>query len=199
MSTIFHIFERNVNMNWRQVLIRVGMVSAVALLAVGCMGTATDDRSGAEAPAATPAEGEAEFLLVQSAGASSLEHGILRLSGVSPSTVFFSDRPERIAGHVSTEQVVLSWGDGDDSFTADPPNATLSILAGAEPQEIVVVLTSPRFEEGDLVYDVEVLEGNDAALGAASSLFIDVIGRPLTPLSFAGATRRVARRTVRRR
>ena len=185
-------------MNRRQILMRVGVVSAVAPLAISCAGSTTDDSSGTEATAAPPAEDEAEFLLVQSAGASSLEGGVLRLSGVNPSTVFFSDRPERIAGHVPTEQVVLSWGDGDDSFAADPPNATLSILAGAEPQEIVVVLTSPRLEDGDLVYDVDVLEGNESAVGEASSLFIDVIGRPLTPLSFAGATRRVARRTARR-
>ena len=62
-------------------------------------------------------------------------------------------------------------------------------------------LLRPRAGDPDaaLVYDVEVLEGNASAVGEASSLFIDVIGRPLTPLSFAGATRRVARRTARRR
>jgi monoterpene epsilon-lactone hydrolase len=38
------------------------------------------------------------------------------------------------------------WGSGDDSFQSNPPNATLSIVSGDLPQEIVLVLKSPRFE-----------------------------------------------------
>jgi len=51
----------------------------------------------------------------------------------------------------------------------------------------------------DLLYDVAVLEGNQSAEGDASSLFIDTIGRPLTPLSVGGVRRRTRRRVVRRR
>jgi hypothetical protein len=80
------------------------------------------------------------------------------------------------------------------SFQADPPNATLSILSGDLPQEIVLVLKSPRIENDDLLYDVQVLEGASEAVGLSSSVFIDIIGRPLTPVSVAG----VARRSIRR-
>ena len=68
-----------------------------------------------------------------------------------------------------------------------------------EPQDVVVVLRNPRLDGADLVYDVDVLDGKKTASGKASALFIDVIGRPLTPLSVAGVARRSARRTVRRR
>ncbi len=54
-----------------------------------------------------------------------------------------------------------------------------------------MVLSSPRLEDGALLYDAEVLEGNQTAMGEASAVFIDVIGRPLTPLSVAGSRRRV--------
>jgi hypothetical protein len=74
----------------------------------------------------------------------------------------------------------------------------VSILRGPEPQEIVVVLSAPRLEGETLSYDVQVLEGNEAAVGEASAVFIDVIGRPLTPISVAGGRRRVQRRTRRR-
>ena len=40
-----------------------------------------------------------EMLFVQSAKGATLENGKLTLNGVGPTTVFFSDRPKRIAGH----------------------------------------------------------------------------------------------------
>lgn len=46
----------------------------------------------------------------------------------------------------------------------------------------------------DLVFDVAVLEGSLTGAPGPAAVFIDRIGRPLTPLSYAG----VARRTVRR-
>jgi len=76
---------------------------------------------------------------------------------------------------------------GEDNFVENQPNAALSILSGDEPQEIVVTLKSPR------------MEGKQSAEGDASSLFIDVIGRPLTPLSVGGVRRRTRRRVVYRR
>ena len=89
------------------------------------------------------------------------------------------------------------WAKGQDNFAADPPNATWSILTGPEPQEIVV-LKNPRLQKNNLIYDVEVLDGKKTAMGGASSLFIDTIGRPMSPGSVAGVHRRERRRTVRR-
>ena len=42
--------------------------------------------------------------------------------------------------------------------------------------------------------DVEVLEGDLAGADGPASVFIDIIGRPLTPLSVAGVARRTAYR-----
>ncbi len=140
-----------------------------------------------------------EYLFVHSAHAAFLRDGTLTLSGINPATLYFSDRPERIVGHVPTDVFVDQWDKGKDNFAADPPNAALSILSGGEPQEIVVVLKSPRLKSGNLVYDVRVLDGKKTASGGASSLFIDIIGRPMTPMSFAGRHRRMRRRTYRRR
>jgi hypothetical protein len=46
----------------------------------------------------------------------------------------------------------------------------------------------------ELSYDVRVLQGEMPVKGEAASLFIDLIGTPLTPRSYAGATRRTWRR-----
>jgi hypothetical protein len=101
-------------------------------------------------------------------------------------------------GRVTTREFTDQWATGDDSFAANPPNAVLSILREPEPQDITMVLGSPEIVGDDLVYSVEILDGNADAIGEACSLFIDIIGRPLTPLSVAGVARRTSRRTARR-
>jgi hypothetical protein len=60
----------------------------------------------------------------------------------------------------------------------------------------VVTLTDPRLEDGNLFYNVSILEGAEAATGGACSLFIDIIGRPLIPVSVAGVARRTTRQAV---
>lgn len=139
----------------------------------------------------------AELLFVQTAHAVELKDGVLRLSFVNPATIFFSDRPERITGHEPTEDFVAEWAVGENSFASDPPNAALSILTGTELQEIILELMNPRMEGSDLLYDVKVLQGNEKATGDTVSLFIDPVGRPLSPISIAGVRRRTIRRAVR--
>lgn len=177
-------------MKRRMVLTGLGLSAAAASFLPRMLRTA---QAGADS-----AEPEMlELLFVQSARAAELKNGVLTLSDVHDSTLFFTDRPERITGHEPTEDFVYNWDKGDDSFADVPPNATLSILVGPEPQEIVVVLKNPRFARTTLTYDVEVLDGNKSASGGASSLFIDTLGRPMSPGSVAGVHRRHRRRRVR--
>jgi hypothetical protein len=135
-----------------------------------------------------------QFLFVQNARDVNFGNGTMTLRGVNPVTVCFADRPERIAGHMPTAKIVPMWGEGKDSFTADPPNATLSILSGGNVSNVVVELRNPRISGDALTYDVRTLEGTPPAQGGACSLFIDIIGMPLTPCSYAGAARRAYRR-----
>jgi hypothetical protein len=142
---------------------------------------------------------EVEFLLVQNADSVVLNNGQLRLKNIAPTTLYFSDRPDRIVGRVTTQEYVDHWAIGDNNFKSDPPNAVISVLLGEEAEDITVVLTEPKLEGADLVYNVEVLDGSKSINGGAVALFIDVVGRPLTPLSVAGVARRTTRRTMRRR
>lgn len=141
---------------------------------------------------------QADFLFVQTADTMSFDPAAnqLTLKDVSPVTLFFGDRPERVAGNMTTEAFVPFWSTGSDSFLSDPPNADLSVLEGNALQQIVVVLKDPVLEGGDLTYTVEVLEGDMPISGNNVSVFIDVIGMPLTPVSYAGVARRSYRRAV---
>jgi hypothetical protein len=141
---------------------------------------------------------EADFLFVQTAKGMSFDAAAnkLTLEGVSPITVMFTDRPERIAGHMRTDRFVPFWSEGKNSFLSDPPNADVSILEGNKLKQIVATLENPVLEGDNLVYSVKVLEGALPAKGADVSVFIDIIGMPLTPVSYAGVARRSYRRAV---
>lgn len=142
---------------------------------------------------------EFEALYVQSAKGVTSHDGGFTLRGLAPSTVMFSDRPERIAGHLTAAQFVDGWGEGENSFQDDPPNAVLSFLGEGDetPEDVVVTLTNPRIEGPDLTYSVTVLEGEVPASSGPCSLFIDPIGRPLSPISVMGVRRRQRRRARR--
>jgi hypothetical protein len=138
-------------------------------------------------------------LFVQNAEAVVFGQVTLTLKGISPMTVFFSDRPVRVAGHFNTkDEFVPLWDEGKDSFLKDPPNATVSMYEKGREQltDVVVKLSKPRLAGKDLTYDIKVIEGKVPQKGGACSVFIDIIGLPFTPLSFAGVARRTAYRTV---
>jgi hypothetical protein len=124
--------------------------------------------------------------------------GRITLHGVSATTLFFSDRPYRLTGHIPTEDFVSQWGLGDDNFAEDPPNALLSIFEEDAVNDVVVILTEPKLSNGDLSFAVEVTDGDLMGSDGPVSLFIDMIGRPLTPMSVAGVRRRGRRRGRRR-
>ncbi|WP_248313062.1 hypothetical protein [Bosea sp. F3-2] len=133
-------------------------------------------------------------LFVLNSQGASLKDGKLVLVGISPNAIVFADRPVRAAGHDLTARIVEDWGNGSDNFAKDPPNATVSGFKkdGSTVLDAVVVLKSPKLEGGNLTFDVDVLEGSLTGADGPASVFIDIIGRPFTPLSFAGVARRTA-------
>jgi hypothetical protein len=135
-----------------------------------------------------------DVLFVQNAKNMSFSEGKLVLRGVNPVTVCFTDRPARMAGHMQTSKFVPLWSQGKDSFLKDNPNATLSVFSGNNVADLVVELSNPQLSGDDLTYDVRLLEGTPPANGGACALFIDIIGMPATPMSYAGAARRAWRR-----
>ena len=139
-------------------------------------------------------EKNVDVLFVQNAKNVSFSEGKLVLRGVNSVTVCFTDRPARMAGHMQTSQFVPLWSRGKDSFLKDNPNATLSVFSGDKVSDLVVELSNPKLSGDDLTYDTRILEGTLPAEGGPCALFIDVIGMPATPVSYAGVARRAYRR-----
>ena len=139
-------------------------------------------------------------MFVQTARGMSSDGSTVTLQDVTPATLYFSDRPERVVGHMTTADFVDLWGEGEDSFASDPPNAVLSFVEdGSEtPSDAVVVIKDPTLVGDELSYAVEVLEGTVPPQGGPVTLFIDPFGRPLSPVSVCGVRRRGRRRGRRR-
>ena len=103
----------------------------------------------------------------------------LRMKNVAHSTLFFTDRPVRMAGHYHTRDEFLPlWSEGPDSFAKNPPNATLSMLevGKADLQNAVVNLRNPRMQGKDLIYDISIIEGTVPQSAGEAVLFIDILG-----------------------
>jgi len=119
--------------------------------------------------------GPVPSLAVLNAAGAKLEGNRLTLTGVSPNSIVFADRPVRAAGHVMTQQFIMQWDEGKDSFAKDPPNDTVSVLGGdgSKVSDAVVTLKAPKLEGGNLTFDVAVLEGTLAGASGPAALFID--------------------------
>jgi hypothetical protein len=133
--------------------------------------------------------GPVPSLAVLNAAGAKLEGGKLTLTGVAPNSIVFADRPVRAAGHVMTEQFIMQWDEGKDSFAKDPPNATVSVLGGdgSKVSDAVVTLKTPKLEGGNLTFDVVVLEGNLTGASGPAALFIDDFGRYWHAPAYHGA------------
>ncbi|MBP1882512.1 hypothetical protein [Sinorhizobium mexicanum] len=175
----------------------LGLAITLALVVIG--GASAQEQQNAIRAPATKTIGSAKpqvepSLIVLNSKGASMKDGKLVLTGVSPNSIVFADRPVRAAGHVLTAHLIEEWGSGKDSFAADPPNATVSVLSkdGGDVVDAVVTLDAPKMEGDELTFNVNVLEGSLEGGDGPASTFIDIIGMPLTPRSFAGVARRTA-------
>lgn len=114
------------------------------------------------------------LLYVQTAGSGTFEPVAgstnkfrLVLNDVAPSVVYFSDRPNRLAGQVSTEQFLKKIGFGGEL----DPNAAIEIEAApSESDLIVAALSKPAYDARSrtLSYQITVLDTARAGLASFS-------------------------------
>jgi hypothetical protein len=102
-----------------------------------------------------------EALFVQTAPRMTSGRGTITLRGLSPSTLYFADRPQREVGHMSSGQFVANWPAGDNSFADNPRNAVLSFAEPGDrlPEDAVVVIQDPHLDGDTLTYSITLLDG----------------------------------------
>jgi hypothetical protein len=180
---------------WTTALSRRKALSAAGSLAAGLAGTRL---AGAQEATPAPAADDAErifTMFVQTAQGGHFapkpgEDGVyqLVLRGATAQTVYFSDRPHRLVGSVSTADFLAGLGFSPEN----PPNAAIVAQTEDGGEDVIVVeLLNPDYDSGSqtLTYDVIVLDEyigdgfgdlaqrqDDGALPEAfghTSLFID--------------------------
>src|SRR5271165_1600764 len=152
------------------------LMTAAALFAAPAMALAQDAISApAQKTIGAPQNEMIPSLAVINSHGATLQDNALTMTGVSPNSIVFADRPVRSAGHVLTKDFLHEWDEGADSFAKDPPNATISVLSadGASVEDAVVVLKAPKLDGDKLTFDVSVLEGGLSKATGPASLFID--------------------------
>lgn len=136
--------------------------------------------AGSQAPGADAGGSKAQLMFVQSAEDLRVDaaRSTLRLVRVNTQTLYFSDRPERIAGNLRMADYLKTWKEGRDNFGADPPNATLSVYEPGRAEQTLVVVTimKPVMDGADLLYTYKLVDGTMPANGGTTSLFIDWYG-----------------------
>lgn len=146
------------------------------LLATGLLSItacATTSATSSEAP---------QLMFVQSAEDFTTDPAAntLRLVKINPQTLYFSDRPQRIAGHLKMADYLKEWTAqaGKNNFGQDPPNATLSVYEPGKPDStlVVVEITNPSVDGQDLIYRYRIINGTIPTSGGPTALFIDWIG-----------------------
>jgi hypothetical protein len=148
---------------------------AAFLFAAAMLSTAV----GQTTPATTT---KTQLMFVQSAEDLKVDpaKSTFRLVKVNQQTLYFSDRPERIAGHMKMGQYLAEWSkaEGPDNFSSDPPNAILSVFEPGQADNTVVVvkISHPVVDGNDILYSYKIIKGEIPSKGGATALFIDSIG-----------------------
>ncbi len=120
-----------------------------------------------------PDDSEISWLYVVNATGGSFDGKTITMHDVPPVLVF-SDRPNRIWGHMTLSELLPMVKEGPDSFVANPPNAVLSTFReGGLPTEATVVMHDAAIDGAKLSFAVDVLEGYIPATFGPASLFVD--------------------------
>jgi hypothetical protein len=123
---------------------------------------------------------ELQLMFVQTAAGNEVDTAAqtLRLKDVVPQALYFSDRPERVAGHVTMAGYLEEWTKGKDNFGEDPPNATLSVYepGPSENTTVVIEIMQPVVDGTDITYVYKLINGEMPTAGENAALFIDWIG-----------------------
>ncbi len=149
------------------------LLAAVMLSMLACATTSTTSSPSSDRP---------QLMFVQIAEDIKVDPATstFRLVKVNQQTLYFSDRPVRIAGHINMAAYFKEWTAkaGKDNFSADPPNAVLSVYEPGQSDNTLaaVKITNPVVDGADLIYSYKVIEGKLPAGGGATALFIDWIG-----------------------
>ena len=142
----------------------IGIVAIFAIIA-GCGGSS--DNAAPVVPDNDDGKTK-RFLFVQNASSGTFVNDgsnnyTLTLKGVSPQTIYFSDRPVRDAGQVPMQKFL----DTGCFKNSNPPNAAIDVLGASEANDVVIVeLLNPIYnaDTATLQYTAHILKDGNLSI-----------------------------------
>src|SRR6266576_5061055 len=106
------------------------------------------------------AQNKIQLMFVQTADDLKADGNTLRLVNVGQQTLYFSERPARVAGHLTMPAYLDEWkaGEGPDNFSSDPPNATISVYESGNHENTLaaVKISHPEIDGTALVHNYKL-------------------------------------------
>lgn len=117
----------------------------------------------------------ASVLVVQQADSATFDGDTLTLRDVT-ATVWFSNRPQRTAGHLTTSAYLEYWEPGS-GFASTPPNAALAIQDNSSEEPVILTVNSVQaLGDSEFRYRVTVISGSLPQQVNNAALFLDPSG-----------------------
>jgi hypothetical protein len=113
-----------------------------------------------------------QYLFTLACKSGTFERDTLTLKGI-PLVVYFSDRPVRVAGHITLEKFAGMWDKGVNSFKADPPNAELAIYDKKGDKHTILIISRPEIKKDTISFKVRLISGSIPKSLGHSTLFVD--------------------------
>ena len=114
------------------------------------------------------------YLFVINFDTGSFDGKKLQLNGNGTSNViYFTDKPDRKAGHMGVNKFKSLWTKGINSFRSDPPNATLSVILDGKDSDSVMTISNPQIDDNSITFDLKEISGTPPDQFNTGGLFID--------------------------
>lgn len=120
----------------------------------------------------TPNDNTPRYLFVVSVKSGTFSENQLIVKAM-PQVIYFSDRPDQIAGHILMKYFVKAWNEED--LKESPPNATLSILKEDSVINVIIEIQNAEIKNGDVIFTIKILDGKMPKSFGTASIFIDSV------------------------
>lgn len=123
---------------------------------------------------------EPKFLFIQKAKAATFDGKILQLHNTAKNTIYFANRPNQLAGHISNSDFLKSWNSTNKASLSGPNTAISYYDKNGKIDVVMVEISNPKVTNNSVSYNVKILKGKLPKISNEVTLFVDGVSCPST-------------------
>ena len=156
-------------------------ISILSIVLYSCSSTVENDQNTSSSEPEVIGSEEVSWLYVLRAESGSTQGDRIVFNNADDKLVYFSDRPERLAGTLPLPTLPTLWTRGKESFQKTPPNAALALYENGishegeheEPETVIITLTDVDVSDDEVSFKYAVIQGTIPNDFGECSIFID--------------------------